>query len=125
MREYRKFATISTELTGRVIASMAAESSGENPGYGGNWIARVAPAWKQTGISSSSQVAQIGSYTGSLMWGTSRSIMGTAGYTTPLCPLATARLISLTVASTGNSGTIHWGIKRGLALAHSSINQSL
>jgi len=43
MREKRKFATTSTELTGRVIASMAAAISGENPGYGGNWISRVAP----------------------------------------------------------------------------------
>jgi hypothetical protein len=39
--------------------------------------------------------------------------------------LPTARRTSAMVASMGQSGAIHWGTKRSLALAHSSISQSL
>src|SRR5262245_51802591 len=104
---------------------MADAISGENPAYGGNWMSRVTPEWKHTGTLSSWQVAQTGSYTGSLMCGTSRNIIGTDGRTTPRWPFATARLISFTVTSIGASGTMHCGMKRGLTAAHSSISQSL
>src|SRR6476620_7449930 len=125
MREKRKFATTSTVLTGRVIASIADAICGENPAYGGNWILRDAPEWKHTGTSSSWHVAHTGSYAGSLMCGTSRNSIGTEGMTTPRWHLPTARLISLTVASIGDSVTMHWGMKRGLVVAHSSIRKSL
>jgi hypothetical protein len=59
------------------------------------------------------------------MCGSSRSIIGTDGITTPRCPRPTARLISFAAASTGASGTMHCGMKRGLSAAHSSISQSL
>ena len=51
--------------------------------------------------------------------------MGRAGKTMPRCPLPTARCISATAASGGQMGTMHWGMNRGLAAAHSSSSQSL
>src|ERR671922_998532 len=95
--------------TGLVTASSASASAGASPENGAYCNSGDTPAWRQTGTSSSSQIAHTGSYSGPLTWGTERRCIGRAGKTTPLWPLATARLISPTVASVGQIGTMHCG----------------
>ena len=51
--------------------------------------------------------------------------MAAPGMIAPLWPRPTARLASATAASIDPIGSIAWGMKRGLAAAHTSIIQSL
>src|SRR5258706_8115887 len=111
--------------TGLVDASTAAASAGFMSGGGGDCNSGEPPACKQTGTSNSSHTDQSESYSGPLMCGTLRKCIGKDGKITPRWPRATARLISAIAASTGQIGTRQCGMKRSLALAHSSISQSL